>query len=90
MSVLSVYNSTIEDDYCTVTALVEDTMLVYQPTGWASLHYPTEYGPGVCEASFELDPGESIPVDQDGLCSYLDELNLDWRLVEVDNSYLDD
>ena len=90
MSVLSVYNTEITDDYCTVTALVEDAMLVYQPTGQAAFYYPTEYGPGICEAGFDLDPGESIPVDEDNLCSYIDSLDLDWRLIEVDDSHLDD
>jgi hypothetical protein len=50
---------------------------------------PAEYAPGVCEARFTVDPEESIPVDEDDFCSYLDSLNLDWRLVEVDNSDLD-
>ena len=36
-----------------------------------------------------MDPEESIPVDEDDFCSYLDSLNLDWRLVEVDNSDID-
>jgi hypothetical protein len=90
MSVLAVYNTEITDDYCTVTALVEDAMLVYQPTGQAAFYHPAEYGPGVCEAGFEMDPGESIPVDEADFCSYLDSLDLDWRLVEDDDSYLDD
>jgi hypothetical protein len=51
---------------------------------------PAEYAPGVCEARFIVDPEESIPVDEDDFCSYLDSLNLDWRLVEVDNSDIDD
>ena len=50
---------------------------------------PAEYAPGVCEARFIVDPEESIPVDEDDFCSYLDSLNLDWRLVEVDNSDID-
>ena len=90
MSVVTIYNTEITDDYCTVTALVEDVMLVYQPTGQAAFYHPAEYGPGVCEAGFDLDPGESIPLDEDNLCIYIDSLDLDWRLVEVDDSYLDD
>jgi hypothetical protein len=85
MSVLAIHDFQIADDYCTVEALVEDAMLVHLPT----LESPAEYAPGVCEARFIVDPEESIPVDEDDFCSYLDSLNLDWRLVEVDNSDID-
>ena len=85
MSVLAIHDFQIADDYCTVEALVEDAILVHLPT----LESPAEYAPGVCEARFTVDPEESIPVDEDHFCSYLDSLNLDWRLVEVDNSDID-
>jgi len=81
MTVLAIHNFRIADDYCTVEALVEDAILVNLPIA--------EYVPGVCEARFIVDPEESIPVDEDDFCSYLDSLNLDWRLVEVDNSDID-
>jgi hypothetical protein len=86
MSVLAIHNLQIDDDdYWTVEALVEDALLVSLPTHDS----PAEYAAGVCEARFIVDPEESIPVDEDDFCSYLDSLNLDWRLVEVDNSDLD-
>ena len=85
MSVLAIHNFQIANDYCTVKALVEDSILVSLPMDDS----PAEYAPGVCEAKFIVDPEESIPVDEDDFCSYLDSLNLDWRLVEVDNSDLD-
>ena len=85
MAVLTIHDFRIADDYCTVEALVEDAILVHLPT----LENPAEYAPGVCEARFTVDPEESIPVDEDDFCSYLDSLNLDWRLVEVDNSDID-
>jgi hypothetical protein len=85
MSVLAIYKFRIIDGRCTVEALVEDSRLVCLPTHDS----PAEFAPGVCEAKFIADPEESIPVDEDGFCSYLDSLNLDWRLVEVDNSDLD-
>ena len=85
MSVLAIHDFQIADDYCTVEALVEDAILVHLPT----LESPAEYAPGVCEAMFIVDPEEPIPVDEDDFCSYLDSLNLDWRLVEVDNSDID-
>ena len=85
MSVLAIHNCQIDYDFCTVEALVEDALLVSLPMDDS----PAEYAPGVCEARFTVDPEESIPVDEDDFCSYLDSLNLDWRLVEVDNSHLD-
>jgi hypothetical protein len=86
MLVLAIHNLQIDDDdYWTVKALVEDSILVCPPTHDS----PAEFDHGVCEARFIVDPEESIPVDEDGFCSYLDSLNLDWRLVEVDNSDLD-
>jgi hypothetical protein len=85
MSVLAIHNFQIDDDYCTVEALVEDSMLVCLPTHDS----PAEFALGVCEARFVVDPEVSIPVDEDDFCSYLDSLNLDWRLVEVDNSNID-
>jgi hypothetical protein len=85
MSVLAIYKFRIDDDYCTVEALVDDSVLVCPPTHDS----PAEFAPGVCEAKFVVDTEVSIPVDEDDFCSYLDSLNLDWRLVEIDNSDLD-
>ena len=85
MSVLAIHKFQIDNDYCTVEALVEDSILVCPPTH----DNPAEFAPGVCEARFVVDTEVSIPVDEDDFCSYLDSLNLDWRLVEVDNSDLD-
>jgi len=85
MSVLAIHRLQITDDYCTVEALVENSILVYPPSNIS----PAEFDHGVCEARFIVDTEESIPVDEDDFCSYLDSLNLDWRLVEVDNSDLD-
>ena len=85
MSVLAVHDFRVADDYCTVEALVEDAALLYPATH----EDPAEFAPGICEARFAVDPAESIPVDEAEFCSYLDSLNLDWRLVEADNSDLD-
>jgi hypothetical protein len=85
MSVLAIYKFQIDDDYCTVEALVDDSVLVCPPTHDS----PAEFDCGVCKARFVVDTEVSIPVDEDDFCSYLDSLNLDWRLVEVDNSDLD-
>lgn len=85
MSVLTIHDFRVADDYCTVEALVEDAALLYPATH----EEPAEFAPGICTARFVVDPAESIPVDEAEFCSYLNSLNLDWRLVEADNSDLD-
>jgi hypothetical protein len=54
-----------------VSAVIED-----------SLYDPAEYGPAICEASFELDEDEIIPDDEDKLIQFLENLNLDWILID--------
>jgi hypothetical protein len=36
-----------------------------------------------------LDEGEQIPTDEDGFCSYLDSLPLQWQLVDTSDWDLD-
>ena len=47
--------------------------------------YPAEYGPGICEAMFQLEDGELPPpisgTEQDQI-DFLTALDLDWSLVE--------
>jgi len=75
-----VYDVRQEDDRVTVTAVVEDTKLVYPATQFE----PAEYGPALCEASFYLDEGELLPSDDEQLIEYLENLNLDWELTLED------
>lgn len=63
----------------TVTAIIEDSILVYEQT----LYDPPEFGPGLCEASFELDEEEMIPDNEYDLIQYLERLNLDWFLLDT-------
>jgi hypothetical protein len=60
-----------------VTAIVEDIVLAYSQTKFD----PEEYGPALCNASFELDEGEELPNDEDKLIEYLNDMNLDWEIV---------
>jgi hypothetical protein len=61
-----------------VRGIVEDVIEIYP----ATLEDPPEYGPALCEASFELDEDEIIPEDEDALLDYLNELYLDWRIID--------
>ena len=63
----------------TVTAIVEDSILVHDQT----LYDPPEFGPGLCEASFELDEEEMLPDNEYDLIQYLEKLDLDWILIDT-------
>jgi hypothetical protein len=62
-----------------VRGIVEDVIEIYP----ATLQDPPEYGPALCEASFELDEDELIPEGEDALLDYLNELYLDWKIIDI-------
>lgn len=61
-----------------VSAVIEDSILLYSQT----LYDPAEYGPALCEASFELSEDEILPDDEQELVQYLESLDLDWILLD--------
>ena len=80
MTVLAIESTTIEDDYVTVEAVVDEMRCIYA----ASYTSPAEYAPALCRASFFLGD-EQIPVDEDGFCRYLDTCCLDWEPIDLGN-----
>lgn len=80
MTVLAIESITIENDYVTVEAVVDDMRCIYA----ASYTSPAEYAPALCRASFFLGD-EQIPVDEDGFCHYLDSCQLDWEPIDLGN-----
>lgn len=68
-----------------VRAIVEDMVQVYP----ATLYDPPEYGPAVCEASFELEENELLPNGEDTLIDYLNDLDLNWQIIDNSDYYLD-
>jgi len=85
MTVLAIEDTIIEDSNVTVTAVVDEMRLLYR----ATYLEPEEWAPALCTATFQLDEGEQIPLDEDGFCSYLDHLDLYWQLVDTSDSDLD-
>jgi hypothetical protein len=81
MSVLAIEDTIVDGTNVTVHAIVEDMRLLYRATRFE----PEEWAPALCQASFELDEGEQLPLDEDGFCNYLDRLDLNWELLPVDN-----
>ena len=84
MAVLFIEDTTIENNYVYVTALVEDMQLVAP----AHRDSPEEWVPALCSTSFELADNESIPTDEDGFCSYLDKLDPQWELIDTSDYQL--
>lgn len=85
MTVLAIENTTIDGSNVTVTAVVEDMRLLYK----ATRDDPEEWAPALCTTSFELDPGQPIPADEDSFCNYLSDLSLNWELVDTSDYNLD-
>lgn len=85
MTILAIEDTFIDGSDVTVTAVVEDMRLLY----WATHYEPEEWAPALCSATFQLDEGEQIPLDEDGFCSYLDSLDLYWQLVDTSDYDVD-
>jgi len=85
MSVLAIEETSIENNRVTVTAIVEDIRLLYPATYFE----PAEYAPALCSASFELDDDTQVPADEDSFCSYLSDLDLEWKPVDTSDWDLD-
>lgn len=83
--ILAIESTSIENNNVTVEAVVNDMRCIYK----GSHEDPAEYAPGLCSASFTMDPEEPIPLDEDGFCEYLAHLDLDWQLVDTSDWYLD-
>lgn len=77
MSILTIENTIISNYHVCVTAVVEDMHLACQATH----EDPSEWAPALCTASFELATDESIPVDEDRFCQFLERLDLHWEPV---------
>ncbi len=76
-----IYDIVKNKNFITVKAVIEDSVQTYA----ATLIDPPEYGPALCEASFELEENEILPKDEDDLIDYLESLNLDWEVIPEDD-----
>ena len=46
-------------------------------------NYPAEYGPALCEASFELSEDEMLPDNEYEIIQFIEKLNLDWKIIDT-------
>jgi hypothetical protein len=79
MTVLAIEDTHFTQTHVTVTAVVDEMRLLYRATRFD----PEEWAPALCQATIELDPEEQIPLDEDGFCCYLDDLDPQWQLVDM-------
>ena len=81
MTVLAIEDTHFTQTHVTVTAVVDEMRLLYRATRLD----PEEWAPALCQTTIELDPGESIPLDEDGFCAYLDHLDPQWELIDTND-----
>lgn len=80
MTVLAIEDATfLDNNHVRVTAVVDEMRLLYRATRYE----PDEWAPALCQATIQLDPGEQIPLDEDGFCSYLDHLDPQWEVLDL-------
>ena len=80
MTILNIETITSDGDGSIyVAAVIEDAVQVYAQT----MYDPTEYGPALCEASFTLEEDEILPDNEDELIQFLEDLDLNWDLVDM-------
>jgi len=79
MTVLAIENTYFEGNNVVITAVVDEMRLLYRATRLD----PEEWAPALCQTTIELDPGESVPLDEDGFCAYLDHLDPQWQLLDT-------
>jgi hypothetical protein len=86
MNILSIDTIHRNDDggIC-VVAVIEDAVQTHSQT----LYDPAEHGPALCEAFFTPDDEETIPDNDCELINYLEELDLNWELVDNEDYYFD-
>lgn len=87
MSIVRIENiNQHEDGSIYVSAVVEDMVQTYAQTYFE----PAEYGAALCEAVFTLEEDEIFPTTEYEQIQFLDNLDLDWELVDNSDDYFDD
>lgn len=76
-----IYETKTEKNVLYVKAVVEDMIRVFS----GSRYEPPEYGPGLCEATIELEDDEVVPENDDELISFLEARYIDWKVIEVED-----
>ena len=80
MSILSIENIFQDESNSVIINAVIDDMVVVIPQTY---NYPAEYGPALCEASFDLEEDEILPDNEYELIQFLEKLDLDWNIIDT-------
>lgn len=83
--ILSIEDTKFDDQHVYVTAIVEDMCLLRRQTR----DEPDQWSPALCKAHFELDADTSVPDNEDDFCSYLNQLDLNWKIVDSSDEDLE-
>lgn len=75
-----IYESKIEKNTLYIKAVIEDMICIFS----GDQYDPPEYGPGLCEATIELEDGEIVPESDDELINFLEERYINWQLIEIE------
>ena len=78
--ILEILEIEIEEDCVNVRAVVDEMITIRGQTYFEE----EQFAPGVCEASYELEEGEVFPETEKEQIKFLEELDLDWDLIELD------
>jgi hypothetical protein len=79
-TILSILDYSLDDGVLTVEAVV-DEMLLYRS---ASYYEPEEWVAGMCSAQHELADGETFPETEKQQIAFLEDLDLDWELIDYE------
>jgi hypothetical protein len=79
-TILSILDYSLDDGVLTVEAVV-DEMLLYRS---ASYYEPEEWVAGMCSAQYELAEGETFPETEKQQIAFLEDLDLDWELIDYE------
>jgi hypothetical protein len=77
--VLEIYDISFSPQgWCTVVAVVEDSVIVIPQTEYD----PAEWGPAMCKGSFCLDEDDVMPATDAGMRRLLSERIDNWEVVD--------
>ena len=73
----------IDDDCCTVTAIIEDMVQISPASSWGDPPHPAEYGPATCIGGFDIND-YVLPAELEGRAMELlcESIDMGWEILE--------
>lgn len=79
-TVLEIQDYCIDDGILSVSAVIDEVLLA---RGFSYLE-PEEYKPAICSAEYELEEGQIFPENTADQIRFLEELDLDWIIEDLE------